>query len=179
MKDLRSTLQVLAALLVLTLPSTAVAIAQPLGPVPELQPSEAEQKLRDFLDGDPASKTKTVLCQPTGTGAKQEHVGRPPVVIGSTENPTLGPGEFRPQVFVVCSKGIPRIFFVPSTDADRAFATQALSIIGAAHLSSKPLSIVFDPADRSGETIGCHPAICKRILAITMREASVPAGPGN
>jgi hypothetical protein len=73
---------------------------------------------------------------------------------------------------------MPRIFFVPSTGDDGGFATEVLSIAGAAHLGGKALRIVYDPADISGQGIGCPSPICKRMLAITMVDAVEPS-PGD
>jgi hypothetical protein len=112
----------------------------------------------------------------------QEHRGTPGVMVG-TLPPPLHPGEFRPHVFVRCGvttlpKEYPSIFFVPVTEKDKLFATHALSVIGAAHLSGRYVNIIFDPADDSGKELGCNPLICKRILAVTMVNSPLPT-PGN
>jgi hypothetical protein len=80
--------------------------------------------------------------------------------------------EFLPQVLVTCAhNNDPSMFFVPVTSEDEVFASQALSVMGAAHLSGKLLEITYDPADTSGELIGCFAPACKRILAIDMVDA--------
>lgn len=155
-------------------------IAQPTPLRPPDGVVVTETELEDFLRGDPASSTKSKTCLPMSIGAKQEHVGRPPVNLlppgGSPPPPPPLPGgEFRPHVFVTCSlkepgPNLPAVFFVPVTPQDQAFASQALSIMGAAHLSGKHLKIVYDPQDRSGDQIGCKSPICKRILAISTAE---------
>lgn len=152
----------------LTVVAACSGFAQPLTP----SPTTPETQLQEILNGTPASKTKTASCTPARTGAKQVHLGVPGVSLAPAGEgrPPLAVGEFRPYVFVVCSKGMPRIFFVPSTGDDSGFATEALSIIGAAHLGGKALNIIYDPADVSGQDLGCASPICKRMLAITMVE---------
>jgi hypothetical protein len=148
-------------------------------PTSDLELSEAEkraQELRRLLEGDPASPTQTISCQPIATGTKQRHEGTGGITTPGRPAPPLPPGEFRPHIFVVCglSQSVTRVFFVPITDNDKIFASHALSVIGAAHLSGKYLNIVFDPTDRSGEQIGCRPDLCKRMLAVIMVQGPFP-----
>jgi hypothetical protein len=161
-------------LVALTALSIGPAPAQPVGtPVRD----DDTRLLKDFLDGDPAAPTRVKTCRVVSSGAKQSHKGRPGgITPPGTPPPALPPGEFSAQVFVTCSLDgpaprLPAIFFVPVTPEDQVFASQALSVMGAAHLSGKLLRITFDPADTSGNQMGCVPRVCKRILAIHMTDA--------
>ena len=153
---------------------------------PSAQPApgtvvDPADELRNLIDGVPASATRSKSCLPDATGAKHLHVGVPGIepFRPGAEVPPLPSGEFRPHVFVRCSlrgpgPNLPAIFFVPITTNNQVFASQTLSIIGAAHLSGKLLRIIYDPSDTSGAQIGCPAPICRLILSITMVDAPAP-----
>ena len=158
---------------------SAIAMGEASAQPPDIV--DPKDELRELIEGVPASATRSKSCQPNATGAKHLHVGTPGVVPSppGAEPPPLPQGEFRPHVFVRCALGgpgpnFPAVFFVPITTNDQAFASQVLSIVGAAHLSGKLLTIVYDPRDTSGAQIGCRAPICKLILAIAMVDPPPP-----
>jgi hypothetical protein len=70
------------------------------------------------------------------------------------------------RVHVRCAAAIGGISFFAVSTSDPANAARVLSVITAAQIAGRTLTILNDPADLSGAAIGCQNADCRLIHAI-------------
>jgi hypothetical protein len=88
----------------------------------------------------------------------------------------LPSGAFRRHVFLVCSGGLPRIFFASIEGEGRTFADEALSGAAAAEIADKTLIVLYDPSDTSDDQVYCKLPICARMLSIDFKNGAGPNG---
>jgi hypothetical protein len=123
------------------------------------------------INGQPRPPSyQSVSCRPIGTGASALNKGLE-IIVG---RPSLK--GLPPHVFVNCRPVGPAMtattmtFFVIITPDDQSFATYALSVAGAAHLSGKLLSVTYNENDDSVPL-----ATIKPIVEIEMIDAPGPS----
>jgi hypothetical protein len=78
---------------------------------------------------------------------------------------------YKVRVHVKCETPLEQgiIYFAAGTD-DPRFAARVLSVIGVAQIMSIPLTILYDPSDLSGASIGCLIIDCRLIRAVGFRK---------
>src|SRR5467141_222417 len=62
---------------------------------------------------------------------------------------------YRTRVHVRCAAAVGGITYFAASTQDVAFSARILSVITAAQVAGRTLSILYDPADLSGTAIGC------------------------
>lgn len=69
------------------------------------------------------------------------------------------------RIHVRCAASVGGVlyFAVPTTDSQ--FASRILSVISSAQVAGRTLTILYDPADLSGDQIGCQTNDCRVIRA--------------
>ena len=70
------------------------------------------------------------------------------------------------RVHVQCQTAISGVSFFAASTADAANAARVLSVITAAQVAGRTLSVLYDPADTSGTAIGCLAADCRLLQAV-------------
>ena len=70
------------------------------------------------------------------------------------------------RVHVECQTAISGVKFFAASTADGANVARVLSVITAAQVAGRTLSVLYDPADTSGTSIGCLAADCRLIQAV-------------
>lgn len=70
------------------------------------------------------------------------------------------------RVHVQCQSAVSGIIYFAAPTADAANVARILSIITAAQVAGRTLSILYDPADTSGTAIGCAANDCRLIQAV-------------
>jgi len=70
------------------------------------------------------------------------------------------------RVHVQCSAPISGVSYFAASTADAANVARVLSVIMAAQVAGRTLSILYDPADTSGTAIGCGASDCRLIQAV-------------
>jgi hypothetical protein len=70
------------------------------------------------------------------------------------------------RVHVRCAASVGGISFFAVSTQDAAYAARVLSVVTAAQVAGRTLSILNDPADLSGSAIGCQNADCRLIHAV-------------
>jgi hypothetical protein len=73
---------------------------------------------------------------------------------------------YRTRVHVRCASAVGGVTFFAAATQDSAYAARVLSVITAAQVAGRTLSILYDPADQSGATIGCLTTDCRLIRAV-------------
>jgi hypothetical protein len=73
---------------------------------------------------------------------------------------------YQGRLHVRCTAAIGGITFFAASTQDAAFAARVLSVITAAQVAGRTLSILYDPADLSGASIGCATNDCRLIRAV-------------
>jgi hypothetical protein len=100
----------------------------------------------------------------------------PPIIVSAPCKP-IESGSVPERIHVRCERAIDNrfnLFFVSAT-GDPRFAARALSVIEAAQLGDKFLTIQFDAQTRLQSQIGCPLGeICRTLLAVTMVETPIP-----
>jgi hypothetical protein len=70
------------------------------------------------------------------------------------------------RVHVECAAAVNGIRFFAVSTGDAANAARVLSTITTAQVAGRTLTILYDPADLSGASIGCQTNDCRLILAV-------------
>lgn len=70
------------------------------------------------------------------------------------------------RVHVKCTAAISGISYFAVSTADASKAARVLSILSTANVAGRTLSILYDPADTSGTSIGCQAADCRLLQAV-------------
>ncbi len=70
------------------------------------------------------------------------------------------------RVHVQCQTAISGVSYFAASSADAANVARVLSVITAAQVAGRTLSVLYDPADTSGTAIGCDASNCRLIQAI-------------
>jgi hypothetical protein len=70
------------------------------------------------------------------------------------------------RVHVHCAAAVGGISYFAASTADAANVARVLSVITAAQVAGRTLTILYDPADTSGTSIGCQAADCRLIQAV-------------
>ena len=70
------------------------------------------------------------------------------------------------RVHVQCQTAISGVSFFATGTANGANAARVLSVLTAAQVAGRTLSVLYDPADTSGTSIGCQAADCRLIEAV-------------
>ena len=89
--------------------------------------------------------------------------------IASAAETTCTPSNlavFDNRVHVKCAESVGGIQYFAISTADSAKAARVLSVINSAIVTGRPLFIYYDPADTSGDSIGCQSNDCRIIDAI-------------
>lgn len=73
---------------------------------------------------------------------------------------------YRIRVHVHCAAAVGGISYFAVSTTDSAYAARVLSTISAAQLAGRTLSILYDPSDLSGASIGCQTNDCRLILGV-------------
>jgi hypothetical protein len=73
---------------------------------------------------------------------------------------------YQVRVHVRCAAAVGGITFFAAPTQEAAYAARVLSVITAAQVAGRTLSILFDPSDQSGATIGCLTSDCRLIRAV-------------
>jgi hypothetical protein len=73
---------------------------------------------------------------------------------------------FAARVHVQCQTAIGGVSYFAASTADAANVARILSVITAAQVAGRTLSVLYDPADTSGTAIGCQAADCRLIQAV-------------
>src|SRR6266516_3471807 len=73
---------------------------------------------------------------------------------------------YQVRLHVRCAAAVGGISFFAAPTQDVAFAARVLSVITAAQVAGRTLTILFDPADQSGVGIGCQAGDCRLIRAV-------------
>jgi len=73
---------------------------------------------------------------------------------------------YQVRVHVRCTAAVGGISFFAVSTQDAANAARVLSVITAAQVAGRTLSILYDPADLSGAAIGCATNDCRLIRAV-------------
>jgi hypothetical protein len=73
---------------------------------------------------------------------------------------------YRSRVHVKCAAPVGGISYFAASTSDSAFAARTLSTISTAQVAGRTLTILYDPADASGTTIGCQANDCRLIQAV-------------
>lgn len=69
------------------------------------------------------------------------------------------------RIHVKCTVPIAGIQWFALSTQNSSHAARILSILTAAHVTGRDLSILYDPADTSGTAIGCQANDCRLIVA--------------
>lgn len=78
----------------------------------------------------------------------------------------VGVVNYRTRVHVRCASAIGGVSYFAAPTQDPAFAARVLSVLTTAQVAGRTLSILYDPADLSGTSIGCLAADCRLIRAV-------------
>ena len=73
------------------------------------------------------------------------------------------------RIHVRCASAVGGITFFASGTTDEASAARALSVINTALVAGRSVSVLYDPADTRGTTIGCLAADCRLIQAVGIK----------
>jgi hypothetical protein len=73
---------------------------------------------------------------------------------------------YQQRLHVRCAAAVGGISFFAVGTQDTAYAARVLSVITAAQVAGRTLTILFDPADQSGTAIGCLATDCRLIRAV-------------
>jgi hypothetical protein len=73
---------------------------------------------------------------------------------------------YQRRLHVRCAASVGGVSFFAVSTQDTAYAARVLSVITAAQVAGRTLTILFDPADQSGTAIGCLAADCRLIRAV-------------
>ena len=73
---------------------------------------------------------------------------------------------FSSRVHVQCQTPISGVSYFAASTADAANVARILSVITAAQVAGRTLTVLYDPADTSGTAIGCLAADCRLIQAV-------------
>ena len=73
---------------------------------------------------------------------------------------------FASRVHVQCQTAIGGVSYFAASTTNAANVARILSVLTAAQLAGRTLSILYDPADTSGTAIGCQAGDCRLIQAV-------------
>ncbi len=73
---------------------------------------------------------------------------------------------YQVRVHVRCAAAVGGITFFAAATQDAPYAARVLSVITAAQVAGRTLTILYDPADLSGAAIGCLTSDCRLIRAV-------------
>ena len=85
---------------------------------------------------------------------------------------TCNPAEsmtFPERIHVKCASAVGNIIFFALGTNDEAAAARALSVINTALVAGRALTVLYDPADTGGTTIGCLASDCRLIQAVGIK----------
>lgn len=72
---------------------------------------------------------------------------------------------YRPRIHVKCAASVGGVIYFAASTTDSGFVARTLSVISTAQVAGRTLSILYDPADLSGASIGCQNNDCRLIQA--------------
>jgi hypothetical protein len=73
---------------------------------------------------------------------------------------------YRPRIHVKCTASVGGIIYFAASTTDSGFVARTLSVISTAQVAGRTLSILYDPSDLSGASIGCQTNDCRLIQAV-------------
>ncbi len=73
---------------------------------------------------------------------------------------------YRPRIHVKCAAPVGGIIYFAASTADSGFVNRTLSVLSTAQVAGRTLTILYDPADLSGASIGCQTNDCRLIQAV-------------
>jgi hypothetical protein len=73
---------------------------------------------------------------------------------------------YQGRIHVKCAASVGGVRFFAISTQDSANAARVLSVITAAQVAGRTLTILYDPADLSGAAIGCQTNDCRLIRAV-------------
>ncbi len=73
---------------------------------------------------------------------------------------------YKERVHVNCAASIGGISYFAAPTQDSQFAARVLSVISTAQVAGRTLTILYDPADLGGVSIGCQTNDCRLIRAV-------------
>jgi hypothetical protein len=73
------------------------------------------------------------------------------------------------RIHVKCSASVGGIYYFAASTSNADNAARMLSTINAGLVSGRTLSILYDPADLSGSSIGCSNSDCRLIQAVGIK----------
>jgi hypothetical protein len=89
--------------------------------------------------------------------AAEEWISCDPVEVANYEN----------RIHVRCAAAVGGIRFFARSNSNAADVSRYLSTLLAAQIAGRTLSILYDPSDTSGASIGCAESDCRILLAAT------------
>lgn len=72
---------------------------------------------------------------------------------------------YHSRIHIKCASAIGGITYFAASTSDKAFVNRTLSILSTAQVAGRTLNILYDPANRSGASIGCQVNDCRLIQA--------------
>ena len=83
---------------------------------------------------------------------------------------SVGVAAYAERIHVECSVAAPGgIRFFALSTANSSNAARTLSVLSMAHVTGKPLEILYDPADLSGADFGCQTDDCRLIQSAIIK----------
>jgi hypothetical protein len=83
---------------------------------------------------------------------------------------SVGVAAYAARIHVQCSNPAPDgIYYFALSTADSHNAARTLSVLSMAHVTGKPLEILYDPTDLSGAAFGCQTDDCRLILSAIIK----------
>lgn len=73
---------------------------------------------------------------------------------------------YQVRVHVRCAAAVGGITYFAAATQDAPYTARVLSVITAAQVAGRTLTILYDPADLSGAAIGCLTSDCRLIRAV-------------
>jgi len=73
------------------------------------------------------------------------------------------------RIHVKCASAVGSIIYFALGTNDEAAAARALSVINTALVAGRALTVLYDPADTGGTTIGCLASDCRLIQAVGIK----------
>jgi hypothetical protein len=121
------------------------------------QPTSAENRSASGANGAGiAGATELTAGIPSGPQGAETWISCVPVGVVT----------YRIRVHIHCAAAVGGISYFAVSTTDTAYAARVLSTISTAQVAGRTLSIIYDPADLSGASIGCQTNDCRLILGV-------------
>ncbi len=114
-----------------------------------------------------------------GLSARAASTQAPDAVYWYVCNPVNHVGLFTERVHIFCTTttpiaGAPALdpaitWFTVPTSPDSAAASRYMSLFQTSVITARPIWVLVDPADTSGNSFGCGASNCRRIYGMEMR----------